>query len=636
MLFLAAVILLTVGHILRIARWSYLLAGYANPTKSAYFLSLGLGYFFNYLLPFRLGEIIRAATFSKIAKCDFLFVLSTIIIERIIDVFFLVVFLFAIYFGSNHVAIPDLLANDSFVALLGFGASIVVVAGLLGTRRAILGRPLLAAVSIFSPTVKLKILHFFWSLLAIFKEQLPQFAGKFFTLTVVMWAAYFSSVYVLSISLEHKFIDVLNAIYLSLSTSLPLVQDQSDSGSFSQSMIIVYSIGPVGIFLLYFLSKKNFKALATGRVGQIFNPLTHISKKVRKSHRYLNENEYLGFLERYFSGDDVGAWLFSLEENKDIVIHREFHGGSGATTILTQKGDNLFIRKYAFAEKAEKLKEQFFWIERYAPELPLPTILKHTSQPHYFGYDMAFVPSAVGFYNFIHTNPIDASWSVLEQILKSLKDSLYSTTQHLVGPEDVDSYLDIKLRGNLQKIEALFPDLWSYDDITVNGTVYRNLASFKGNIDRWKGYFEGKVKTSIHGDLTVENIICNSASPSHWYLIDPNPTNIYDHQFLDFAKLFQSFHLGYESLRHNEHCRVYGNVIEFLATRSHQYEIIFDALREKFEKDFGQNAQREILLHEVIHYARLVPYQYELNPLTAPIFYGCLVQLVNEFGETYG
>jgi hypothetical protein len=636
MLFLTAVALLTLGHIFRIARWSYLLTGYAHASKSAYFLSLGLGYFFNYILPFRLGEIIRAGTFGKLAKCDFLFVLATIVIERLIDVFFLLVFFLTIYAWSGDVAVLDLLSNDSFVALLGLGASVVVIFGVLNMKRAILGRPLLSAVSIFSPSVKLKILHFFWSLVVVVREQLPQFPVRFLSLTIVMWAAYFSSVYVLSISLEHRFVDVLNTIYLSLSTALPLVRNTSNNGDLSQSMIILYSIAPVGIFMLYFFSKKNFKALVTGRVGQILTPLTHMSKRVRKSHRYLNESDYLGFLERYFCGDDVGAWLFSLDENKDIVIHREFHGGSGATTILIQKGDKLFIRKYAFGEKANKLRDQYAWIERYTPDLSLPIILQYTSQSQYFGYDMEFKPSAAGFYNFIHTNPTDASWAVLDQILKTLETTLYSATQTPMEPDDVHSYVDIKLRGNLKKISSLFPDLWTYDEIIINGAVYRNLPSFFICVDRWGGLLEGKVKTPIHGDLTVENIICNPASPLNWYLIDPNPMNIYDHPYLDYAKLFQSFHLGYEPLRHNEHCRVFGNVIEFLVTRSHQYEVIFDLLREKIERELGQNALREILLHEIIHYARLLPYQHELNPVTAPIFYGCLVQLLNEFDEYNG
>lgn len=47
----------------------------------------------------------------------------------------------------------------------------------------------------------------------------------------------------------------------------------------------------------------------------------------------------------------------------------------------------------------------------------------------------------------------------------------------------------------------------------------------------------------IHGDLTVENIICRTdvENPDKaWYIIDPNTGNLHDSPYLDYGKLLQS------------------------------------------------------------------------------------------------
>ena len=56
--------------------------------------------------------------------------------------------------------------------------------------------------------------------------------------------------------------------------------------------------------------------------------------------------------------------------------------------------------------------------------------------------------------------------------------------------------------------------------------------------------------SDIHGDLTIENLICRRESEKEkdYYIIDPNTGNVHDSPNLDYSKLLQSLHGGYEFL----------------------------------------------------------------------------------------
>ena len=126
----------------------------------------------------------------------------------------------------------------------------------------------------------------------------------------------------------------------------------------------------------------------------------------------------------------------------------------------------------------------------------------------------------------------------------------------------------------LEKIkeEKRIRNLPSYETIVINGTEYRNLGFYEEyfSMDYLEKVFLNDDYAVIHGDLTIENIICTRDEKGNdgFYLIDPNTGNIHDSPNLDYGKLLQSIHGGYEFLMAAKDVKVNENRIDFLFPRS--------------------------------------------------------------------
>jgi uncharacterized protein (TIRG00374 family) len=85
-LLLATLALSTIWLVVRGIVWRTLLRGRARYRDV--FLTLGEGYLLNNFLPFRLGEVGRAFLLGRKSKLGFMDVLSTVVIERVVDLAF--------------------------------------------------------------------------------------------------------------------------------------------------------------------------------------------------------------------------------------------------------------------------------------------------------------------------------------------------------------------------------------------------------------------------------------------------------------------------------------------------------------------------------------------------------------------
>ena len=98
-------------------------------------------------------------------------------------------------------------------------------------------------------------------------------------------------------------------------------------------------------------------------------------------------------------------------------------------------------------------------------------------------------------------------------------------------------------------------------------------ALYEINKDYLEEIFKNDMYSDIHGDLTIENIICITGK-NDFYIIDPNTGNLHDSPNLDYAKLLQSLHGGYEFLMNTKSVEVNQNNINYLFTKS----VIYDEL----------------------------------------------------------
>lgn len=91
--FIPALVVLFFSHWLRSWRWQFLLAPLAVVKKKDLFSSLLIGYMANTFLPAHLGEFIRAYLVGKKHPVSGSAVFATVVVERIIDVFTLLILL---------------------------------------------------------------------------------------------------------------------------------------------------------------------------------------------------------------------------------------------------------------------------------------------------------------------------------------------------------------------------------------------------------------------------------------------------------------------------------------------------------------------------------------------------------------
>jgi len=90
-LFIPSIVIIFISHLLRTFRWQLLLKPIKLVPVKHLFPALMIGYMGNFILPAHLGEIFRAYVIKKKDAIPASSVLATIVIERVIDVFSLVI-----------------------------------------------------------------------------------------------------------------------------------------------------------------------------------------------------------------------------------------------------------------------------------------------------------------------------------------------------------------------------------------------------------------------------------------------------------------------------------------------------------------------------------------------------------------
>lgn len=113
----AAVVVLTIAFAARTLGWRVLLRGQAPFRES--FSAIGIGYLFNQILPFRLGEVARTLALGMRTKVSFWEAFPTVVVERIFDLGFLALVLFS--------TIPFVVGVDWALTAAIIAAVIVVV-----------------------------------------------------------------------------------------------------------------------------------------------------------------------------------------------------------------------------------------------------------------------------------------------------------------------------------------------------------------------------------------------------------------------------------------------------------------------------------------------------------------------------
>lgn len=629
-----AIVLVCLAHFIRTLRWELFVKTYEKPNTKNLLQSLSIGYFINSFIPFKAGDLVRAWISGRKMKNGRGFALATVIVDRYLDIL-VVGILFAIFSAFN------LDSADSVWFYMFLAVGVLAVTLLVYILRGYVKKILKNIAGIFNARIEIRLLRFFWSLIWSFKDIFKKISKTQLLLeTLGMWILYLTSYYCFAAFLSHQgsnmnWLDVFymlftkNSIHVGSLGAITVTQ-----GMLNTQMIWtgIYLFAPI---VILFVISLCLKSKNDGSVDSEESYLNLIPQ--------LDEDERRNFLETYFSNERREYIESYLKINQNILIIRDYSAGSNATTMLCMNNGKNFFRKYAFGADGDKLYQQIEWLQRFKDIIPLPDIMQYQKKDNFCYYDMPYDSQAVGLFDYAHSMPKENAWKFIKKATECLENSLYKVNQRPADKATIDEYIKSKVNKNLDKImnAKYLKRLMEYDEIIINGRSFHNLPYYLPYLSEEHLYdiFKNDTYSEIHGDLTIENIICtrNADGDDDFYIIDPNTGNVHDSSNLDYGKLLQSIHGGYEFLMATKNVSIERNRINFVFTKSEAYTYLYDMLDKYMREHFEEERVKSIYYHEIIHWLRLMPYKIEKNGKRVLLFYAGMLMVmydvVNNFEE---
>ncbi len=628
----SAIFLLILGHIIKSIRWKQLIFVYEDVDVTSLLLAMSVGQAINMIIPYRLGEIYRI---WRVGKKDldngYVLSLATVIVDTVIDTVTVGIAFVLLYIFNIHTDIvKDMAVHYGVLSVI-----VVAVCAMAVVKKKYVKYLIQKIASLFNVNIERKLLMASYTLLTSMKDIFKrEKIMKIFACTIGVWGCYFLSYDCFTMFLQ------LKGYSFTLTSVFKTIFSMTGDALFLEC----YNMGKTTSWLFWF--------------GLYFAiPLILIIigvSLVRKAHRFqirehksnriipqINEAERLSFLNIYFNGDNMEYFNAYLSINEDVSVLRDCTAGSNATTILAMNEENTFYRKYAFGADAKKLNEQTEWLETYKDVLPLCKILNKKYENDICYYDMEYLVEAIGYFQYIHTAPLSNSWDILKEVLDSLNKQLYTHTMRNATTEVVKAYIDTKVLENVKNVNQwcrkYYNGLLENDIVYINGNKYKSLKYFEKylNEEYLLSVFSDDAWAVIHGDLTIENIVCFQGKKHDWYLIDPNTGSMHETPYLDYAKLLQSLHGKYEFFMMVKDVRVTENKIEFIFTGSMIYQALYEKYQEYLYDNFSKEQCRSIYYHEAIHWLRLMPYKIRKNPQSAVIFYAGMLMVLNDIEKMF-
>ncbi|MBO4679361.1 MAG: flippase-like domain-containing protein [Lachnospiraceae bacterium] len=623
-----AIVLMSVAHFLRTIRWELFIKVYEKPDRKRLLSALSLGYLANYIVPYKLGDLLRGYYSGRKMKNGKALGLSTVIVDRYLDIL-AVGLIFCVLSLVQRGDATFASASRFYIILF---VSLIAVTVLVFLFKNVLKKIVRFFAGIFNQRIEGIILRFTWALIWNFKDIVLKLNKiKLIVVTVGMWFVYILSYgsfawFYTSLGTDTGWRDIFLMLFGESGVKASTVMISLFNGEVAEKQLyfVVYMLLPLLILFLVSLIVKRFSGDKEDE-SEYLNLLPQI-----------NAEERLVFLDKYFSGENREYINNYLKINQGVSIIRDYSAGSNATTMLCVDNRGTFFRKYAFGKDGEKLSEQVKWIEAYRNILPLPEILKNDSNEFYCYYDMPYDSATVGMFEYAHSMPTDKSMTILRNVFDKLENTLYKASVCEASVEDIDSYISEKVVKNLDRIYSArkLRPLCDYDTVVINGKEYRNLKFYEKMLsrDNLMKVFSKDGISAIHGDLTVENIVCvrKNGEEDDFYLIDPNTGNILDSPNLDYGKMLQSLHGGYEFLMSVRSVKVTDNRIDFLFAKSAVYESLYEETDRYLREHFSEERVKSIYYHEIVHWLRLMPYKIDKDYYTAPAFYAGLLMVLDD------
>jgi uncharacterized membrane protein YbhN (UPF0104 family) len=662
-----ASVLVMVGHLLRAQR-SRIAINQAYPAGLAdHFGALSIGFLFNALLPFRLGELIRTWLLARKLRISLLYTLSVILIERLLDVI-----LVAAMFLLSFVMFPQSLQpTGAFVALGSLvGATVVTTAffALVGGGR-VLRLTVATITSWLSPPIRRRVQFSVWAVIygyQRFRAQ-PRQVAAYLATFALSWVSYLGATAILVASLLGDKVEpgagwlagVLGPFVSASLSVLPIspeffVRMLSDFVG-QTSVSSTPAIHAFGVAVWFTLT------LPIALVGLVwiffYSVLPHrtrtISENLPDYSNKLDRMSTVGaglpdFVDSWFRGENLVHVLHELEVRGDLTLVQVFKGGSNAITVLSQQGDHQDVKKIVPSAHADKLKMQYDWLVDRRNLDGVVTALDESSGPGYYAISLAYTSSTIPLFDYIHSRPLADATKVLSEVWEFMQSEIYRLDPPTSDPERRDAYVEDRLMNRVRdaaRVNTDIADAMVGERIIVNGVEYANfdsvMSDIRANARAWGDIAHYQRSAAVHGDLTVDNVLVN-VEDDRFLLIDPSDDNDVRGPVVDVGRHMQSLGYGYEFLNVDDtpvrlarSAEGLGS-ITFADNRSDRY-----AQLERFVSTqvlpqlLTAGEIRSVPFHVGLLYGRMLSHRVVINPETALKYYGTSVVALNVFLRQY-
>lgn len=640
-----AIVLQLLGHWLRAVKHHYMLRQIRPIRRLDVFRGQIIGLLFNTILPLRLGELVRAHYIGKQVSISRAAVFATIMFERWLDAAILLgVGLILLFFITQTSALL-------YVILLLFAGTLVLGIVLWGAAsqhpwalNAVYHTSLL-----FNKKLRDRLRLVCWSGIYSLKNVLAQTnMPRYVGLSFLMWLCYGLSTFALvagllpAIPAAQQIVAAAAAYF-----GVALPSGPAYLGSFLETFTTITgftgTLAPFGLWLLIIGP--------TSLLGFIFLllPGRRLTKKasvveVLKNKLYRDADitkEFSHFLDAYFKGDRINHILNAEQLAGSFQVIKTFKGGSKALTVLVWQDGAMVVKKITLRQYQDKLRDQFEWLQKRQKLARITKVLRQHANDHFYAIDIEYREEYTPFFDFIHSSTVKESAKILDDVCTFMATKIHTPQGKVKQPGKlVRSYIATKAIDKVaDSASASLPiaHLLGYETLVVNG---RELINFHGIVEKITQNKQAMadlteiVDCPIHGDLPLDNILVDQ-STGKFLLIDPNNENAISDPIVDYAKMMQSLHSGYDFLITLADCQITDNHLQFEERRSTQYASLFRGLDARLKQELTPGRYRALLFHEAIHYTRMLTYKVNINPKTAPVFYGIAVRLFNNFMEQY-
>lgn len=629
-LMIIAIGLMLVGHIYKVKRWGLYINVYEKPVEGNLLGALAVGHVINTLIPIRIGDIFRMLISGRKMKNGYALSIATVLTDLYVDMVTVGVMCGGLlYIGKGGEKLQHVAYQYGIIFLIVIPATFICII----CRRYI--KKIIAACSkIFNETIEFNLMYISYLVIASLKDIIKQISKiKFVIYSIFMWLGYILAYVFFAEALQSKGLRYTTSEVFATLFSGGTVYKVNNGVDVIMWLLFLLLPLVICLFISKIRSKKN-KVL----VRRLILP-------------QMSKSDKLAFLRTYYEEENREHINLYLEINKDVSVVEDNSAGSNASTVVILKDEKLYFRKYAFDADGEKLAEQIEWIEKHQIDIPLPYVVEKRIEKDFATYDMHSYASAVGLFRYIHTMPAEQGWKILENALDDIRNGLHTKNVRNGDPNTIKKYISSKVVKNLLIIkekDKYITNLEKYDTILVNGKKLKTLKFYVDMLkeDHLIDIFTNDTYADIHGDLTIENIVClanpeeiditeykEKVQPLNYYFIDPNTGNVHDSPFLDYAKLLQSLHGNYEFLMMVQNVIINKESVNYMMTKSEAYAYVYTEYKKYLQSKFSREEVLSIYYHEIIHWLRLMPYKIRKNEKLAVVFYTGLLQVLADVWE---